>query len=72
MLDDQLAYLYSHVTTSYGMPTRGSYQRFEDLTAETQPHLERLQALMADQVAAFNEALGAAGVGPVVTKRRQR
>jgi hypothetical protein len=72
MLDDQLAYLYSHVTTSYGMPTQGSYQRFEDLTAETQPPLDRLQALVADQVAAFNAALEAAGVGPVVTQRRLR
>jgi photosystem II stability/assembly factor-like uncharacterized protein len=72
MLDDQLAYLYSHVTSSYGTPTQGAYQRFEDLTAETQPPLDRLQALVADQVAAFNAALEAAGVGPVVTQRRQR
>jgi hypothetical protein len=54
------------------MPTQGSYQRFEDLTAETQPPLDRLRALVADQVAAFNAALEAAGVGPVVTHRRQR
>ena len=30
MLDDQLAYLYSHVTSSYGRPTQGAIQRFQD------------------------------------------
>jgi photosystem II stability/assembly factor-like uncharacterized protein len=67
MLDDQLAYLYSHVTSSYGRPTRGAYQRFEDLVAVTQPILERMNGTVKDQVAEFSRVLAEAGVGPVVT-----
>ncbi len=69
-LDDQLAYLYSHVNGSYGRPTDGAYQRYDDLVTETQPFLDRLEALVADDVAAFNEALADAGIGAVVTRRR--
>ena len=69
-LDDQLAYLYSHVTSSYGHPTEGAYERFDDLVAETAPLLQRLEALVADQVPAFNAALERAGIGAVVTRRR--
>lgn len=69
-LDDQLAYLYSHVTNSYGRPTTGSYERASDLREETGPLLDRLDALVRDQVSAFNEALREAGVGAVVTRRR--
>jgi hypothetical protein len=70
MLDDQLAYLYSHVTGSYGRPTQGAYQRFDDLVAETQPLLDRLQAVIDNEVAAFNAALQVADIGPVVTRRK--
>ncbi|MEQ9399505.1 MAG: hypothetical protein RJQ04_10050 [Longimicrobiales bacterium] len=70
MLDDQLAYLYSHVTNSYGRPTIGSYERASDLREETGPLLDRLDALVRDEVAAFNQALRAAGVGAVVTRQR--
>ncbi|MEQ8330290.1 MAG: hypothetical protein RH859_07435 [Longimicrobiales bacterium] len=69
-LDDQLAYLYSHVTNSYGRPTIGSYERASDLREETGPLLDRLDALVRDQVAAFNQALRDAGVGAVVTRQR--
>jgi hypothetical protein len=68
MLDDQLAYLYSHVTTSYGRPSQGTYQRFHDLVDLTQPFLDRVSAAIQEQVAAFNRTLNQAGVGPVVTK----
>ena len=68
MLDDQLAYLYSHVTTSYGRPSQGTYQRFHDLVDLTQPFLDRVSAVIQDQVAAFNRTLNQAGVGPVLTK----
>jgi photosystem II stability/assembly factor-like uncharacterized protein len=67
MLDDQLAYLYSHVTTSYGRPTQGARQRFQDLVELTQPYLERVAAAVENQVGAFNRVLMEAGVGPVVT-----
>jgi photosystem II stability/assembly factor-like uncharacterized protein len=69
MLDDQLAYLYSHVTTSYGRPTQGAQTRFDDLVAETQPLLDQLQQVVDEDVAAFNAALRVAGIGPVVTRR---
>jgi hypothetical protein len=71
MLDDQLAYLYSHVTNSYGRPTEGAQERYRDLVAETQPLLDRLDALVQEDVAAFNEALDEAGVGAVVVHRRE-
>ena len=70
MLDDQLAYLYSHVTNSYGGPTEGAQERYRDLVAETQPLLDRLDALVREDVAAFNEALDEMGVGAVVVHRR--
>jgi photosystem II stability/assembly factor-like uncharacterized protein len=72
MLDDQLAYLYSHVTTSYGRPTEGAYQRHDDLVAETQVHLDRIDEVMETLVAEFNEALAAAGIPPVVVGPRNR
>jgi hypothetical protein len=72
MLDDQLAYLYSHVTSSYGRPTRGAYQRYDDLLAETRTPLDRLSELLAGDVTAFNDALEEAGIGPVVHRRRAR
>jgi photosystem II stability/assembly factor-like uncharacterized protein len=68
MLDDQLAYLYSHVTTSYGRPNQGTYQRYHDLVDLTQPFLDRVSAAIQEQVASFNRTLNQAGVGPVVTK----
>ncbi len=68
MLDDQLAYLYSHVTNSYGRPTEGAYERFDDLVEETRPLLDRLERLIREDVAAFNEALKAEGVGSVVVR----
>ncbi len=70
MLDDQLAYLYSHVNGSYGRPTEGAYERYDDLVAATQPFLDRLEGLVTEEVAAFNRALAEAGVGAVVTRRR--
>jgi len=69
-LDDQLAYLYSHVNGSYGRPTEGAYERYDDLMEETQPYLDRLEGLVEDEVAAFNAALAEAGIGAVVTRRR--
>ena len=71
-LDDQLAYLYSHVTGSYGRPTEGAQERFGDLVDETQPLLDRLEALVGTQVPAFNRALAEAGIGAVVTRLRER
>jgi hypothetical protein len=62
MLDDQLAYLYSHVTGSYGRPTEGAYQRFQDLEALTEVWLQRLRELVAGQLARFQRVRAGAGV----------
>lgn len=70
MLDDQLAYLYSHVNSSYGRPTQGAIQRFQDLAELTQPILDRMGGTIRDQVTAINRVLREAGVGPVVSKNR--
>jgi hypothetical protein len=70
MLDDQLAYLYSHVTTSYGRPTQGAYGRFQDLVDVTQPVLDRLSGPVQEQVVAFSRILTEAGIGAVITKGR--
>ena len=69
-LDDQLAYLYSHVTTSYGRPTQGANQRFQDLVDVTQPVLDQLSGPVREQVAAFSRILAEAGIGAVITKQR--
>jgi photosystem II stability/assembly factor-like uncharacterized protein len=66
MLDDQLAYLYSHVNGSYGRPTEGAYLRYRDLVALTQPLLDRVDAAVRDHVEPFNRAAAQAGVGIVV------
>jgi len=66
MLDDQLAYLYGHVTTSYGRPTEGAYQRYRDLVEVTEPYLEQVRGRIRARVDVFNVTLRQAGVGPVV------
>jgi len=71
MLDDQLAYLYSHVTGSYGRPTAGSYERYRDLVTLTQPHLDRAEALVREHVEPFNRAVTEAGLGTVVVTGRR-
>ncbi len=70
MLDDQLAYLYSHVNGTYGRPTTGSYQRFHDLEALTQPLLDRVEAAVEELLEPFNQALARAGFGAVITTAR--
>jgi hypothetical protein len=68
-LDDQLAYLYSHVTNSYGRPTEGAYERYRDLVEETEPHLRELERIVEEEVGALNRRLAELEVGPVVTRR---
>jgi len=68
MLDDQLAYLYSHVTGSYGRPTQGSYQRYRDLEALTQPFLDRVDTAVEALLTPFNEAASRAGLRVVIPR----
>jgi hypothetical protein len=69
-LDDQLAYLYSHVYQAYGRPTDGSYQRLEDLRQQLEPHLESLRVVLELDLAEFDEALREAGILPVIVLPR--
>jgi hypothetical protein len=69
-LDDQLAYLYSHVYQAYGRPTEGSYQRLEDLRQQLEPHLESLREVLELDLAEFDEALRETGIPPVIVLPR--
>lgn len=69
MIDDQLAYLYGHVNEAIGRPTRGSYERFEDLDAELTPILAEVRALLDGAIADFNRLLEEGGVGPIIYDR---
>ena len=54
-LDNQLAYLYTHIDGGSGRPTAASYQRFGDLKAEVAPFLEQWDSLEANELPRFNE-----------------
>jgi hypothetical protein len=64
-LDNQWAYLYTHINGAYARPTEGTYERFDDLVEQTEPLLARLRALLDEDVPALNAALRAADVPPV-------
>ena len=61
-LDNQWAYLYTHIIGAYARPTEGTYERFDDLAARTEPLLARVEALLKEDVAALNAALRSADV----------
>ncbi len=69
MIDNQYVYLYGHVAFSNGRPTEGSYERFNDLNARLQPHLDRLQQIIDTDVAAFNQELKDKGVTVVMVPK---
>ena len=66
MIDDQIAYLYTVVNFQDARPTAGSYERFDDLKAELQPHLDALQSILSTDLAAFNALLEQEGVSHIV------
>lgn len=66
MLDDQLAYLYSHVISAYGRPTAGDYERYLDLEAAIQPHLDGLEAVISGDLALFESILKGAEIPAVI------
>jgi len=69
-LDDQLAYLYSHVYQAYGRPTEGSYRRLEDLRQQLEPHLEAIREVLESDLAEFDEALRETAVPAVIVLPR--
>ena len=70
MIDDQFAYLYTVVNAQDARPSAGSYERFDDLKAELQPHLNALQAILTTEVATFNALLDQEGVPHIVLPGR--
>jgi photosystem II stability/assembly factor-like uncharacterized protein len=68
-IDNQFVYLYGHVNGAYGRPTEGSYQRYEDLVAELQPHIDKLQEILETDVASLNQTLREKGAGVVMVPR---
>ena len=66
MIDDQFAYLYTVVNAQDARPSAGAYERFDDLKAELQPHLDTLQSILTTDVATFNALLAQEGVPHIV------
>jgi len=56
-LDNQWAYLYTHINGAYARPSDGTYKRFADLVDETDPILDRLQSLLSQEVGSLNDWL---------------
>jgi len=65
-IDNQIAYLYSHLSGAYGRPTEGSRTRFRDLQEELEPTMDRVDELLEERVPAYNRALTEGGVDPVM------
>jgi photosystem II stability/assembly factor-like uncharacterized protein len=77
-LDNQLAELYGNVTGAdgyisggpEGRPTRGAYQRFEDLNREWAAIRAELRQVLDAEVPEFNRAAQQAGITPIVRPTR--
>ncbi len=69
MLDNQLVALYDYVTQGDDGPTEGAYERFKDLTKETDPLLKSLDELLSRDVPALNEMIRKKDIGPVVLSK---
>ncbi len=64
-IDNQFAYLYTHLLGDYGAPTEGSRQRLRDLEEEVAPLLEQARAALAEPLDDLNRALAEAGLAGV-------
>lgn len=69
MLDTQIGYLYRYVAGNYGAPSAAAQARIVDLRVQLLAQEAALAALLAADVAPFNEAVAAAGAGGVVLSR---
>ncbi len=65
-LDNRLAALASVVASVDSRPTDASYEVFNELKAEAERQLSKLDKIFKDQVAAFNQKIRQAGLGPVI------
>ena len=71
MLDTQIGYLYRYVAGNYGAPSAAAEARIVDLRVQLLAQETALAALLAADVAPFNEAVAAAGAGGVVLSREE-
>ncbi len=71
MLDTQIGYLYRYVAGNYGAPSAAAEARIADLRVQLQEQEEALAAVLAADVAPFNEAVDAAGAGGIVLVKKQ-
>lgn len=56
-LDNQIAYLYTVVNFQDARPTKGCYERFQDLKKELAGHLAELDTVLSKDLGAFNTLL---------------
>lgn len=70
-LDNQFVALYGAVTGGDAGPSKGAYERFEDITPELSKHLSNLEETLTSEVAAFNELIEKKGVKPLITRIRR-
>ena len=61
-IDNQYAYLYTHVIGGYTKPTQGSYERYQDLEQELAPLMTRADALLGPRLDTIEGSLRDAAV----------
>jgi hypothetical protein len=67
-IDDQYAYLYSHVVTSLGRPTAGAYRRWDDLEVEVAPLLAEAARVLETELPSLDARILELGLGGVVLR----
>jgi hypothetical protein len=67
-LNNRLAALRRSVETGDAKPTDGAYKVFQELTAELEGHLKKLDALLGSGLDGVNQQLTSEGMEPVVRK----
>jgi photosystem II stability/assembly factor-like uncharacterized protein len=70
-IDNQIVTLYAYVAGFDYQPTAGAHQRLADLRPELQAILARLDAIVAEDVGAFNELVASKALAPVVVPKRE-
>jgi photosystem II stability/assembly factor-like uncharacterized protein len=68
-LDNQWIALYNHIVQSDRKPTKGDYQRYEDLQPQLNQILTRVKAATDSDVAKFNDLVKSKGVQPIILKK---
>ncbi len=61
-LDNQYSYLYTVVHSQDAYPTRGCYERFEDLNQELAQHRQQFNQLVESDLKAFEQKIESAGI----------